>query len=147
MYIPIFMPIPNLKHWALPIPIPCQCGDFPSKSGQVLIIPRWTGLFVISTCILRCFCSSFIKKKFLLILNDLIFTHCPTINWVLCFGFFQWLSSWKSHNVKSYSCEIWGCSLWSNLFHDQVKLEEEESNNFKDCLLPTVIGLLRTVSN
>ncbi|KAG4957144.1 hypothetical protein JHK85_043524 [Glycine max] len=35
------------------------------------------------------------------------------------------------------------CDLTS-VFLNQVKLEEEETNNFKDSLLPTVIGLLRT---
>ncbi|KAL5158752.1 Vacuolar protein sorting-associated protein 54, chloroplastic [Glycine soja] len=35
-------------------------------------------------------------------------------------------------------------SLPMNGKDDEVKLEEEETNNFKDSLLPTVIGLLRT---
>ncbi|RDX85864.1 Vacuolar protein sorting-associated protein 54, chloroplastic, partial [Mucuna pruriens] len=35
-------------------------------------------------------------------------------------------------------------SLSMNGKDDEVKLEEEETNNFKDSLLPTVIGLLRT---
>uniref|UniRef100_K7LCK0 Vacuolar protein sorting-associated protein 54 N-terminal domain-containing protein n=1 Tax=Glycine max TaxID=3847 RepID=K7LCK0_SOYBN len=38
-------------------------------------------------------------------------------------------------------------SLPMNGKDDEVKLEEEETNHFKDSLLPTVIGLLRTVSN
>lgn len=29
----------------------------------------------------------------------------------------------------------------------QVKLDEEETSNFRDLLLPLIIGLLRTVSN
>ncbi|KHN41450.1 Vacuolar protein sorting-associated protein 54, partial [Glycine soja] len=36
-------------------------------------------------------------------------------------------------------------SLPMNGKDDEVKLEEEETNHFKDSLLPTVIGLLRTV--
>ena len=37
-----------------PIPIPSQCGDSPSKRGQVRAIPTGTSLFAISSCKREC---------------------------------------------------------------------------------------------
>jgi len=50
MYIPIPNPIPNWKsrRFPIPIPIPSQCGNFPSKRRRIRTIPTRTSLFAIS---------------------------------------------------------------------------------------------------
>jgi len=45
----MYIPIPNWKSRGFLIPIPSQCGNFPSKRGQVRAIPTEANLFAISS--------------------------------------------------------------------------------------------------
>jgi len=61
MYILIPIPISNWKNqgFPIPIPIPSQCGNSPSKRGRIRTIPTEAGLFAISTCLVFIFSLPF----------------------------------------------------------------------------------------
>lgn len=56
-----------------------------------------------------------------------------------------------NHPLVNCDCEpshhaTWRSTIWTLMLCFQVKLDEEDSCNLRDRLLPFVIGLLRTVS-